>query len=224
MNSPAPVSFQPIFATPFASFALTVPADFNSELQEMIAARVSPAHRDPSVPFDALSFRSREDVFEWPDPRVRAICASMLGAVATVVKGVNVYTEKEFADLRVQGRAHFAVVLPDGGLPVTEFAMCSWCAIYCVTAPQPVPDRPHSGMLRLYEPRLGNSYVDASTWRMREPYAEGHYTWLPRPGMMAVFPAYVPHEFAQVRGSGSLTLIRMRVRFATPMQEVTDAW
>lgn len=224
MNAPAPVAFQPIFATPFASFALNVPADFNTELQELIEQRVTPAWREPAVPADALAFRSREDLLDWPDPRIRAICASMLGAVATVVKGANVYTDAEFADLKIQGRAHFAVVLPDGALPATEFAMSSWCAIYCVTAPTPAVDRPHSGMLRLYEPRLGNSYVDASTWRVREPYTQGHYTWLPRPGLMAVFPASIAHEIAQVRGAGSLTLVRMRVRFATPAQELSDAW
>ena len=65
----------------------------------------------------------------------------------------NLYTEEQFDALGMQARARFAIVRPNGchcrrgSLP-----LASWCAIYCVAAPDPSPERADSAALRLYEP------------------------------------------------------------------------
>jgi len=102
--------------------------------------------------------------------------------------------------------------------------LASWCAIYCVAAPPAPPGRADSGVLRLYESRLGGMFADATTWALRPPFAGGHHLWRPRPGSMALFPAHLAHEVALNRSGGDLVLVRVRIRFANPGQQEAPPW
>ncbi|MGB8327773.1 MAG: hypothetical protein WCE48_09375 [Steroidobacteraceae bacterium] len=217
-------SLMVIFATPFASVQLSVSEELNSQLQRLLETRATDEYRAAGVRGNPLYFRSREDLLEWPDAPVQSLKQQMLGAVAAIVAATNMYSEKEFGDLRMQARGWFSLVRPNGCIPAASYPQTSWCAIYCVAAPEPAPDRADSAMLRLYETRLANAFTDASTWRMRPPFAYGHHTWRPTRGYMAVFPAAVAHEIALLRGAGSLLLVTLRVRFATPFQASMPSW
>jgi hypothetical protein len=59
---------------------------------------------------------------------------------------------------------------------------------------------------------------------MREPYHYGHYSWLPIPGDMTIFPAYLSHEVALNRGDRDLMLVVARVRFAEPGADKMPSW
>ena len=114
---------------------------------------------------------------------------------------------------RLEARAWFTLVRPDGCVPSTSYPNTSWLAVYCVTAPEASKARVDSGVLRLHESRLLTMFQDPTQGGVRLPYRSGHCTWRPVPGEMAVFPAALTHEIALVRSSGMLTLISVRARF-----------
>ena len=84
--------------------------------------------------------------------------------------------------------------------------------------------RADSGVLRLYESRLGTMFADATNAAMRVPFTPGHYTWRPVPGQLAVFPAWLTHEIALLRAPGQLVLVTVRVRFVAPGQKGVMRW
>ena len=66
---------------------------------------------------------------------------------------------------KLETRAWFSVIRTNGAVPAANYPLTSWCAIYCVAAPQ-VPDiRPDGGVLRLYESRLGTTFIGSRTER-----------------------------------------------------------
>ena len=71
-----------------------------------------------------------------------------------------------------------------------------------------------TGVLRLYERRLGSVFRDASNSKLDSPYRYGNHTWTPAPGWLALFPAHVPHEVSVVRCDTPLVLVFAMVRFA----------
>jgi hypothetical protein len=102
--------------------------------------------------------------------------------------------------------------------------MTAWCAIYCVTAPSLSDDRPDSGVVRLYESRLGTTFQDASNSVMRIPYSASHYAWRPVAGNLIIFPASLTHEVALLRAAGELVLVTARCRFVAPGQQGFSRW
>lgn len=222
-NQPA-VSLLPIFATPFAEVRLPLDAQFNGSLAALLAARATAERRERDARSDPLCYLSHEDLLEWPDAPVAALRGALLAGLCAAVQVTTLHSEAEFDQLGIQARARFAIIRPDGCLPAVSLALASWCAIYCVAAPPAPAGRADSGTLRLYESRLGGMFADATTWRLRNPFAGGHHLWRPRPGSMAAFPAHLTHEIALNRGAGDLVLVIARARFANPGQQAAPPW
>ncbi len=222
-SAPA-ATLMPIFATPFAEVALAVSSALNESLAALLSARATGERRDSGARRDPLCYLSREDLFEWPDEPVTALRSELLAGLCPAVLAATLHTEAEFDQLGVQARARFAIIRPDGCLPAQTLALASWCAVYCVAAPPAPAGRADSGVLRLYESRLSGMFADATTWRMRPPFAGGHHLWRPRPGLLAAFPAHLAHEIALNRSDGDLVLIIARVRFANPGQQAAPPW
>ncbi len=222
-NAPA-ATLMPIFATPFAEVALAVTDALNESLAALLTLRATEERRDPVARRGPLCYVSREDLFEWQDAPVAALRGELLGGVCSAVAASTLHTEAEFDRLGVQARARFAIIRPDGSLPAQTLALASWCTIYCVAAPPAPAGRADSGVLRLYESRLGGMFADATTWRMQPPFAGGHHLWRPRPGALAAFPAHLAHEIALNRADRDLVLVIARIRFASPGQQAAPPW
>jgi hypothetical protein len=218
------MNLAPIFATPFAAVPLAGSGELNPPLLSLFSQRAQEAHRDPAFPPQPFCFRSREDLFEWQVDAVGRLREEMLAALCSVVMAASLYSEAEFDSLAVQARARLVIVRPDGCLPAASVPLASWCALYCVAAPEPPPTRQDSGALRLYESRLTSMFLDAGNSRLRRPFSAGHHVWRPVAGQMAVFPAAVAHEVALNRSHTDLVLVAARVRFATPAQEALPPW
>jgi hypothetical protein len=211
----------PILATPFGVVPLPDAQAQNPALAALFAARMRAdglAQRDP------LCYRSSDDLFEWPETAVRQLRAAMIRGVNSVVGVVNDLPDAQLTSFAVQARGWFTVVAQDGRVPATNYPLTAWCGIYCVTAPEPSATRADSGLLRLYESRLGTMFADATSAAMRMPFTPGHYGWRPVPGQMAVFPASLTHEIALVRSSGQLMLVTVRIRFVAPGQQGVARW
>jgi hypothetical protein len=206
----------PILATPFGVVPLPQAEALNPALAALFAARMraDDARRQRSP----LCYRSSDDLFDWPDDAVRQLTSGILEGVHSVVSAVNDLTPAQLDSFTLQARGWFTAVAPNGRVPAANYPLTSWCGIYCVEAPEISATRADSGLLRLYESRLGTMFADASNTAMRLPFRPGHYGWRPVPGQMAVFPASLTHEIALVRAAGQLVLVTVRVRFVAPGQ------
>jgi Putative 2OG-Fe(II) oxygenase len=204
----------PIFATPFGVVTLPRAQTLNSVLTELFTAR---AAREEGTAGDRPGrhvFVSRDDLLEWAEDPVRQTMREILAGVTSVAASISELSGEELAGLRIQARAWFTLVRPNGCVPATSYPNTSWLAVYCVAAPEHSPERVDSGVLRMHESRMDTSFQDPVHQSNRAPYRRGHYTWRPVPGQMAVFPAALIHEIAMVRAAGTLTLVTAGVRFA----------
>ena len=222
MTAPGP-RVVPLFATPFGLVAVPGAATLNPVLAALFAVRATEDRRDPVSGAGAFAFRSRDDLCEWTDDPVRQLVAGILAGVRAVVASINEFNDVQVDALRVESRAWFTIVWPDGHVPPTSHPNASWCALYCVAAPAPSKARFDSGVLRMHESRLG-TFSDATNCVTRIPYRPGHYTWRPVAGELAVFPGSLTHEIALLRGAGSLVLVTARVRFVGPGQTGLPWW
>ena len=221
MNGTAP-TVVPILATPFGVVPLPDAAAQNPALAELFTARMRRGGAAPQN--DPLCYRSRDDLLEWPEDPVRRLTTSIFRGIHSVVNAVNDFTAAQLNSLTMQARGWFTIIAPDGRVPSTSYPLTAWCGIYCVAAPEPSATRCDSGVLRLYESRLGTMFADATNATMRVPFTPGHYAWRPVPGQMAVFPASLTHEIALIRSPGQLVLVTVRVRFVGPSQQGLSRW
>ena len=222
MTTVAPPIVVPILAIPLGIVPLPDAETQNPALAALFAARMrtdAPApNRNP------LCYHSRDDLLEWPEEPLRQLTAAIFRGVNSVVGAVNDFTQAKLDSFAVQARGWFTVVAENGHVPATLHPLTAWCGIYCVAAPEPSATRADSGLLRLYESRLGTMFADATNAAMRMPFTPGHYGWRPVPGQMAVFPASLTHEIALVRSPGQLVLVTVRVRFVAPGQQGVARW
>jgi hypothetical protein len=216
-----PPTVVPILATPLGIASIPDSQQINSGLGELFAQRMAADNRPRRNP---LRFSSTDDLMDWPEQPVRRLADAMAGAVYSVVGTLNEFTEAQLRSFRIETRAWFTVVRTNGSVPATNYPMTAWCAIYCVTAPSLSDDRPDSGVVRLYESRLGTTFQDASNSVMRIPYSASHYAWRPVAGNLIIFPASLTHEVALLRAAGELVLVTARCRFVAPGQQGFSRW
>jgi hypothetical protein len=212
----------PILATPFGVVQLPDAEAQNPALGTLFSAsmRADGAARQSNP----LCYRSRDDLLERPEEPVRQLTSAIIRGVNSVVSAVNDLSRAQLESFVVQARGWFTVIAPNGRVPAANYPLTAWCGIYCVAAPEPSATRADSGVLRLYESRLGTMFSDATNATMRMPFTTGHYTWRPVPGQLAVFPASLTHEIALVRSPGQLVLVTVRVRFVAPGQQGVARW
>ena len=164
-------------------------------------------------------------MFDWNEEPVRQLSLGMVGAVTAVARSISDLSDQQFAALRMQMRAWYTLILPNGSVPATNYPNTSWCAIYCVAAPPPSSLRYDSGVLRLHENSRATMFSDATNTVTRLPYTPGHSTWRPVPGQVAIFPASVTHEIALLRvEQGSLLLVTALLRFFGAAQTGMPWW
>ena len=212
----------PILATPFGVVQLPDAEAQNAALGALFAARM---HADGAGQRNnPLCYRSRDDLLEWPEEPVRQLTSAIFRGVNSVLSAVNDFTRAQLDSFALQSRAWFTIVAPNGRVPAANYPLTAWCGIYCVAAPEPSATRADSGVLRLYESRLGTMFSDATNAAMRMPFTTGHYSWRPVPGQLAVFPAALTHEIALLRSAGQLVLVTVRVRFVAPGQQGVARW
>jgi len=221
-----PATVMPIFATPFGVVALPKAEACNAALAGVLRERAAADPRRGAPGSTPLCYRSADDWLEWSaaTPAAATVSGEILRGVLTVISAVNDFPPGKLAAFSAQARGWFTIVRTDGYVPATRYPQSAWCAIYCVAAPAPAATRQDSGVLRLYESRLGTMFADATNATMRHPYATGHCVWRPVPGRVAVFPGWVRHEIALLRGPGELALVTLRVRFRTAGQEGHPGW
>jgi hypothetical protein len=203
----------PLFATPFVAVDTGADAHFNARIASLCESQRSAPQAAGESSRDPLHFRSRDDFLDSPDATIGELKRLILGNAANVVAGLSSGDASEFGKLQMQARAWCSIVHRDGHVPAQHFSSASWLAVYCVQAGEADAGFRSAGVLRLYERRLASIYRDASTAELNAPYRYGNHTWSPAPGMLALFPAHVPHEVSVVRSDTSLVLVFALIRW-----------
>ena len=214
----------PLFATPFGEMRVPDAEAVNPALAALFAGRATAEWRATGEPSGPLTFRSRDNLLEWPEEPVRRALSGIVSGVSAVAASISDLSAEQFAALRLEARAWFTIVRPDGSVTATNYSNSSWLGVYCVTAPPPSPSRFDSGVLRLHEWRPGTSFQDASCASLRLPYRPGHCNWRLVAGQMAVFPAAITHEIPTLRASGELVIVTARVRFVASAEAWMPPW
>jgi hypothetical protein len=217
------LTVMPILATPLGIATLADAQQLNPALADLFTQR---ATADPSQTRNPLRYTSSDDLLEWPETPVRRLTDGIAGAVYSLVGSVSDITELQLRACRLEARAWFTRVRTNGAVPAANHPLTAWCAIYCVAAPAPAPaqDRADSGVVRLYESRLGSTFQDATNSVLRIPYSASHYAWRPLAGQLVIFPASLTYEVALLRAAGELLLVTARLRFVAPGQQGFSRW
>jgi hypothetical protein len=218
MNSAAP-TILPIFSTPFGIVRIPAAEEINAAVQTAFAKRINSSRGAAAE----LCFRSTDDLLDWPEAPVRKLKDEIFSGVYAVLASICELTDAQLRSFRLEARGWFTTIRTNGCVPAASYPLTAWCAVYCVAAPPPTSRR-DSGVLRLYESRLGNMFQDATNAVMLIPFKTGHYAWRPVAGELVVFPASLLHEIALLRVSGELTLVTLRIRFIAPGQQGFDRW
>jgi hypothetical protein len=215
-------SVMPILATPLGIATIGDAAEFNGALRELFAQRVAAGRGLGRA--EPLRVCSSDDLLEWPEAPVRQLAGAIAGAVYRFIGDVSEIDESHLRACKLEARAWFTLLRPDGRVPAANYPLTAWCAIYCVSAPTSVEGRADSGIVRLYESRLSTSFQDASNAAMRIPYSQAHYTWRPTAGQLVIFPGSLTHEVAPLRATGELLLVTARCRFVGAGQQGHSRW
>jgi hypothetical protein len=219
MNTAVP-TILPLFSTPFGIVRIPGADQINAAVQRIFAQRSGSERGGES----AFCYRSTDDLLDWPEASVRQLADEIIRGVYAVVASVCELSDVELRSFKLEARGWFTTIRQDGSVPAASYPLTAWCAVYCVGAPPPSPSRADSGMLRLYESRLGNMFQDATNSAMMIPFKTGHYAWRPVAGELVVFPASLLHEIALLRVAGELTLVTLRLRFIAPGQQGFGRW
>lgn len=217
----APLTVMPILATPLGIATLADAQQLNPALAELFAQR---AAADPAHARNPLRYKSKDDLLDWPETPVRRLGEGIAGAVSSLIGSVSDISEAQLRACRLDARAWFTCVRTNGAIPAANHPLTAWCAIYCVAAPPPAQDRADSGVVRLYESRLGSTFQDATNSVLRIPFSASHYAWRPVAGQLLIFPASLTYEIALLRAAGELLLVTARLRFIAPGQQGFARW
>jgi hypothetical protein len=219
--SAADLRVVPILATPLGLAAIPDAEQLNPALSALFAQRAAADRRPAPNP---LRFSSTDDFMEWPEAPARQLSEGIAAALYSLVSSVSDLGEAQLRSCRLETRAWFTIVRTNGSVPAANYPLSAWCVIYCVAAPPPSEDRPDSGVVRLYESRLGSTFQDATNSALRIPYSQSHYSWRPVAGNLVIFPASLTHEVALQRAAGELVLVTARCRFIAPGQQGFSRW
>lgn len=221
MNAVAP-TVMPILATPLGVATIPEASQFNGALCALFTQRA--AAGSGTGRGNPLRSCGTDDLMEWPEEPVRRLRSAMVGAVYQFVGSVSEIAEHQLRACKLEARAWFTLIRPNGRVPAANYPLTTWCVIYCVAAPPPVDERADSGIVRLYESRLGTSFQDATNAAMRIPYSQAHYAWRPAAGQLVIFPGSLTHEVAPLRAASELVLVTARFRFVGSGQQGFSRW
>jgi hypothetical protein len=219
MNA-APMTIMPILATPLGIAALADAPQLNPALTDLFAQRAA-ADRKPQNP---LRYTSADDLFTWQEAPVRRLAEGIAGALYAFIGSVSDIAEENLRACKLEARAWFTRLRTNGAVAAANHPLTTWCAIYCVAAPAPAQDRADSGVVRLYESRLGSSFQDATNSALRIPFSASHYAWRPAAGSLVIFPASLTYEVALLRAADELLLVTARLRFVGQGQQGFSRW
>lgn len=198
----------PLFAVPFGITRHPQPAALNAELRALFIAREQQGERyrnpQPSLSQQAGVFESEFELFSWPEPCVQALKQFCWGALGEAVAQANGYDARAMGSIRIFSHTWFHVTRKGGYVIAHTHPMASWSGVYCVDTGQESPEHPNSGILRFHNPHFySNTFLDAGNAHLKAPYHHGFWNQRLEPGMLVLFPSWLPHDVTPFEGEGT---------------------
>lgn len=211
------LNIHPRFAVPFAEASLPSCERLNRELEALFLERATAEYENPApshVPQEE-TFESRFNLFLWPEACVQELRRFVLDTIARTVIDTTTLRAEDVSRLNFHNHTWFHVTRYAGSFIAHNHPMASWSAVYCVRPGDPVPDQPHSGLLRFFDPRQGaNAYQDPANVPLRPAYALKPLELRLAAGQLVVFPSYIFHEVAPYYGQGTRITVATNCWFA----------
>ncbi|HEX5313812.1 MAG TPA: putative 2OG-Fe(II) oxygenase, partial [Gammaproteobacteria bacterium] len=214
---------QPYFAVPVASVLLA----HGNELNDALRARLLEWERDEgvrtSVPTEVPKhavYESDFSLFYRKDALIAELARLCLGTLGDLIMRINGYSAAEMQNLRIYHHSWYHITRYGGYTSGHNHPMASWSGVYCVAPGEELSDRPDSGVLRLYDPRVNSlMYLDPGNAHFGPPYGAGSLPMRLRPGELVLFPSYLRHEVAPFWGRDD----RITVAFNAWVREAGQA-
>lgn len=189
---------RPYFAVPVAELAFERAGQVNPTLRERLLDWERNEGKRSSVPTQVAKhavYESDFSLFYRKDPLVAELAQFCLTSVGDLVMRLNRYSAADMRDLRIYHHSWYHVTRYGGYTAAHNHPMASWSGVYCVAPGESVPDKPESGILRLYDGRANPSmYLDPGNSHLDEPYGFGTLPLQLQAGQLILFPSYLLHE------------------------------
>ena len=193
----SPMKISDAFSVPIAEFSLESPADFWTELIDLLLAQEGQGEKfgKAGQHGNGLIFESHSDLFNQEDPLLRQIAAFCHVALASVIRHLTDHTDAEFEELAFDYQAWYQITRTDGFQGFHNQPNGSWAGLFFIDPGDDVADRPDSGIVYFHDPRSnGNYYEDAGNARLKPANRHGALRVKHENGKLTIFPSYLLHE------------------------------
>lgn len=189
------------FSTPIGIRRLSESAGLNEDLARIVLAAEKGS---PSVGRSNVGgWRSRHDLFDWPEPGVKTLYAAVQEAVNQMI-GATVGEQGFRGYLKIHGWAN--VLRRENYNVLHAHPESAWSGVYYVDAGSETAAYPLSGLLELRDPRPGVEMCPAPGWPFGNPI---HIR--PETGMMVLFPSWLYHHVHPYHGEKARIAIAFNV-------------
>jgi hypothetical protein len=200
-----------VFPTPILARALFTGA-FNERLGRNILKR---RRQGEGRRLSGGGWQSASDLLNWPDLDVKLLTAEVLSAVQRInaaPANASGWNPSEGGSVNRNRIPHhgcgWANVNGDGHYnPIRVEAGYQWCAIYHVAIGRPTADRAvMNGKLELLDPRPAAPFANLERFAFGQPLELE-----PTPGLVVIFPAWLPYCVHPFFGVGHRISITMNI-------------
>ncbi len=206
-----------LFAVPLSIIQLPGCAALNEELEALFLSRETDENRNPTPSHSPQqeTFESRFNLFRWPETCIQTLRSFVLDSLVQTVRGLVPAAPEELARLTVHNHTWFHITRYAGSFVAHNHPLASWSAVYCVRPGEQPRAHPESGLLRLFDPRVGaDAYQDAANRTLQAPYGVGPVDLRLEAGQLVVFPSYLMHEVTPFYGSDTRITVATNCWFA----------
>ena len=197
LSVPSPMKISDAFSVPIAEFSLESPADFWTELIDLLLAQEGQGEKfgKTGQHGNGLIFESHSDLFNQEDPLLRQIAEFCHVALASVIRHLTDHTDAEFEKLVFDYQAWYQITRTDGFQGFHNQPNGSWAGLFFIDPGEEAPGWPGSGSVMLHDARVNASYFqDEGNTRLKYPAMQCAYKLDPTQGKLFIFPSFVQQE------------------------------
>jgi hypothetical protein len=186
-----------VFSVPLAEFELDYPAEFWTELIDLLLTQESQGKKfgKEGQHGNGLIFESHSDLFNQENPLLRQIAAFCHVALAGLIHEVTDHMDDEFENLVFDYQAWYQITRTDGFQGFHNQPNGSWAGLFFIDPGDELPDLPGSGAVMLHDARVNASYFqDEGNTRLMYPAMQCAYKLDPTQGKLFIFPSFLLQE------------------------------
>lgn len=202
MAQPTEAQIIPLFSTPL--FRSTCPGwpEVNKTLRELVLAKeaADPGERHSNIG----GWHSKPDLLLWDDPVIATLKAWIVGAAKAVTQATSAAKGEVTGSLDLHAWAN---VSRHGAYnKIHTHPGHGWSGTYYVDLGEGDADDPDSGLIEFVDPRVGADSIELPG----APFGR-KVRIKPEPGMILLFPAWLPHYVNPFHGDGERISIAFNI-------------